>query len=93
MNVLDILQEANGDYVKRRDLAEKSGLCDRVMRQSIEDLRQAGYVIENAQDGRGYRLIENDVEAMKRQHKLTMARAKSLLRQAGLISKKIREVQ
>ena len=55
---------------------------DRRGRKAIEDMRQAGAVIINQQDGRGYyRPSDDDVDAVLHQLRSTHSRAMALLKQ------------
>ena len=69
-----------------RDLANSgmwisahTGLSERYVRQRIEELRNAGYLICNEQNGQGYYLAETD-EEVEKQYRQMCDRAMSILR-------------
>ena len=63
---------------------------ERQVRNYIEDLRNAGHLICNRQDGRGYFLAESD-EDIDRQYRQDCARAVSILRRIKPFRRAIKE--
>ena len=52
--IVDYIPVGRENAVTRRQLCELTGMRDRALRNAIEDARQNGEIIINAQDGRGY---------------------------------------
>lgn len=61
----------------RRDLCILTGLCDRDVRQEIEDLRAGGTFVCTDEDGKGY-YISDDTQDLLRQYKKNMARIRAI---------------
>lgn len=78
--------------IKRRDLVNIIGLCDRTVRELIENARKAGTIIVNMQDGKGYFRPETrrELEIYIRQEE---ARAKSIHRNLKAAKKALREIE
>ncbi len=53
-SIVDYIPVGRENAVTRRQLCELTGMRDRALRNAIEDARQSGEIIINAQDGRGY---------------------------------------
>lgn len=92
MNILKYLGEGKENAVTREQLVARTGMSDRKVRQLIEDARQAGAIIINAQDGRGY-YIGSDPAELKRQLATNRRRALSILAQQKHLKRKIRELE
>ena len=54
MLVADAVPEGKENAISRKELAEKLGVCDRTMREYLENAKLDGLVIANDQDGKGY---------------------------------------
>lgn len=75
MKVLDVLK--SGRYTTLEELTTLTGMPERSVRREIEFLRRS-YPIINLQDGRGYRLTYDDVEALKAFKRQEDARARHI---------------
>lgn len=53
-NILDLIPVGHENAIRRSKLCELTGKDDRAMRNLIMEQRNAGAVILNMQDGRGY---------------------------------------
>ena len=71
--ILELLK--TGNYITLEELMVITGMPERAVRQEIAKLRR-DYPIINLQDGRGYRLTYDDVEALRKFKKQEEARAK-----------------
>lgn len=92
MTVLDVLKERSG--ISRAELAARTGMSDRAVRKEIEQLRMAGHIIGNRQDGGGYFLIDgNDKEALCAQYRQMRRRALNILKQTTPLRRKIKELE
>lgn len=78
--------------VTRGELMAQLNLPDRTIRRLIQEARDRGEIIINAQDGAGY-YMSNDVGEMKRQLALNYSRTLSVLRQQIHLSRKIRDAE
>ena len=52
--VADAVPEGKANAISRQELAEKLGVCDRTMREWLENAKKDGLPIANDQDGTGY---------------------------------------
>lgn len=78
--VADAVPFGKKNAIKRADLAEKLGVCDRTMRDWIETARSDGLCIANDQDGKGYYRPET-LEEIQRQYFQSRNRTMAQLRQ------------
>ena len=92
MKITDFIGIGRENAVDRFQLMERTGLPDRRVRKLIQEARERGEIIINAQDGRGY-YISDDVGEMKRQLASNRSRAMSVLRQLKYLRRKIREAE
>ena len=92
MNITDFIGTGKENAVDRFQLMERTGLSDRAVRKLIQEARERGEIIINAQDGAGYYLTD-DVGEMKRQLASNRSRALSVLRQQKYLRQKIREAE
>ena len=90
MQVTDLLMFGRENARTRREICDKTGYSDRVVREIIEAARDNGWLICNDQDGRGYYLgwTADEIEAQfKRDH----ARAMSILTRLKPFRHRLRE--
>ena len=92
MKITDFIGVGRENAVTRERLVSVLNLPDRTVRRLIQEARDRGEIIINAQDGAGY-YISNDVGEMKRQLNLNYSRALSVLRQQTHLMRKIREAE
>lgn len=92
MNITDFIGTGRENAVTRGELVAQLNLPDRTIRRLIQEARDRGEIIINAQDGAGY-YISNDLGEMKRQLKLNQSRAMSVLRQQKYLRQRIREAE
>lgn len=92
MNITDFIGVGRENAVDRFQLMERTGLPDRRVRKLIQEARDRGEIILNAQDGRGY-YLSNDVGELKRQYRTNRRRALSVLRQQKYLRRKIKEAE
>ena len=92
MNICDFIGTGRENAVTRSELVSILNLPDRTIRRLIQEARDRGEIIINAQDGAGY-YMSNDVGEMKRQLALNKSRALSVLRQQKHLRRKIREAE
>lgn len=91
--VLDKLCSVIAAEVRRAELAARTGQSDRAVRKEIEQLRMAGHIIGNRQDGSGYFLIgDDDKEALCAQYRQMRRRALNILKQTTPIRRKLKEI-
>lgn len=84
--VASLIPVGRDNAISRDDLVRLSGKSDRVVRKEIQNARDSGDLILNAQDGRGYyRAAETDINALKAQYWQDTARALSILRRRKTI--------
>ena len=84
MNIIYFIPRGKQNAISRADLRNRTGLPDRLMRESIETARRNGHIILNMQDGRGYYRPSNpptpeEINDMVKQYKQDDHRAKSVL--------------
>ena len=92
MNITDFIGTGRENAVTRSELVAILNLPDRTIRRLIQEARDRGEIIINAQDGAGY-YMSNDLGEMKRQLALNNSRALSVLRQQTHLRRKIREAE
>ena len=92
MNIVDFIGVGKENAVTRGELGALTNLPDRAVRKLIQEARDQGEIIINAQDGAGY-YRSNDVGELKRQYRLNRSRALSVLRQQKYLRRKIREAE
>ena len=92
MNITDFIGTGKENAVTRCQLVGILNLPDRTIRRLIQEARERGEIIINAQDGAGY-YISNDIGEMKRQLASNRSRALSVLRQQKYLRQKIREAE
>ena len=92
MNITDFIGTGKENAVTRCELVAILNLPDRTIRRLIQEARDRGEIIINAQDGAGY-YLSDDVGEMKRQLALNRSRAMSVLRQQKYLRRKIREAE
>ena len=92
MNIVDFIPSGKENAIKRGELVALLNLPDRTVRRLIQEARDRGEIIINAQDGAGY-YMSSDLGEMKRQLALNDRRAKSVLRQQKHLRRKIREAE
>lgn len=87
--IVDHIPVGRENAVTRRQLCELTGMRDRALRNAIEDARQNGEIIINAQDGRGYYRSEepNDLAG---QYVRNRNRAMAILVQQKYIRRKLK---
>ena len=77
--VLAKLPHGKENAVKREDLAQLLQMNDRTVRELLEELRDAGVMVCNDQDGKGY-YLSNNLDDVERQYRRDRARALSVLK-------------
>ena len=92
MNIIDFIPYGKENAVDRFRLMELTGLPDRRVRKLIQEARNNGEMILNAQDGAGY-YISDDAEELKRQYRSNRNRAMSILLQQKYIRLRLREIE
>ena len=92
MNITDFIGTGRENAVTRSELVALLNLPDRTIRRLIQEARDRGEIIINAQDGAGY-YMSDDVGEMKRQLALNNSRAMSVLKQQTHLRRKIAEAE
>lgn len=92
MNIADFIGKGRENAVTRSELVTILNLPDRTIRRLIQEARDRGEIIINAQDGAGY-YISDDIGEMKRQLAANKSRALSVLRQQKHLRRNIREAE
>lgn len=87
--VLLEIPEGHENAISRKDLVDKVGLADRVVRRAIEKARGKGYIICNFQDGKGYFKPKN-IEEINTQFLINRARAMSILVQQKYLYRELK---
>lgn len=77
MDILQLIPNGAENAISRKDLAEKLGMSDRMMREAIEQLRHNGHLICSKATG-GYYQPDN-IEDIEEQYRREMKRAKAIL--------------
>lgn len=91
MDIMTYIAKGKENAISRQDLCNLMALPDRTVRKLIQEARDQGEVILNAQDGAGYYTSDN-VEELERQYNTNRHRALSILRQQRHIRKQIEEI-
>lgn len=78
MDIISAIGVGRENAVTRQQLCEKLGKGDRAVRQMIEEARNNGFLICNAQDGNGYYMAASASDALA-QYNRNKARALSIL--------------
>ena len=92
MNITDFIGTGKENAVTRGELVAILNLPDRAVRRLIQEARERGEIIINAQDGTGY-YRSDDVGELKRQYATNHNRAMSVLRQQTYLRRKIIEAE
>lgn len=87
--IVDYIPVGRENAVTRRQLCELTGMRDRALRNAIEDARQNGEIIINAQDGRGYYRSEEPKD-LAGQYVRNRNRAMAILVQQKYIRRKLK---
>lgn len=89
MDILQLIPNGAENAISRKDLAEKLGMSDRVMREAIEQLRHKGHLICTKPTG-GYYQPESldDIEKM---YRMEMRRAKAILHRLTPLRRVLKE--
>ena len=74
----------------RHEIVTESGYSDRFVRRIIEKARDAGWLVCNDQDGKGYYLAWTDDE-VERQHKRDRSRALAVLKRLKPFRQRLKE--
>ena len=90
MKITDYIPKGKENAVTRTELVIRTGICDRKVRQEIENARADGAIICNDQDGKGYYLPESNDE-IYRAYKQDKHRALSILRRQKTMRKTLKE--
>lgn len=78
-SIVAMLPTGHDNAMTRQKLVASSGINDRKVRELLEQARDAGFLICNDQDGRGYYIAKDDDE-VERQYRRDYARAISVLK-------------
>lgn len=88
MDIMNFIAKGKENAISRQELCLLLGLPDRAVRRMIQDARDRGEIILNAQDGAGY-YTSDDVGELERQYKTNQSRALSILRQQIHLARRI----
>lgn len=92
MKITDLLGVGEANAVSRAELASRAGMSDRQMRAAIQQAREDGELILNAQNGAGYFLASaDDLNAIERQYRQDTARALSILKRRKAMRRLLKE--
>ena len=91
-DITNFIGTGRENAVTRGELVAILNLPDRTIRRLIQEARDRGEIIINAQDGAGY-YMSDDLGEMKRQLALNNSRALSVLRQQKYLRRKIAEAE
>lgn len=91
MDIMTFIAKGKENAISRQELCMLLALPDRTVRKLIQEARDRGEIILNAQDGAGY-YTSNDVGELERQYNTNKNRAMSILRQQRHIRKQIEEI-
>ena len=92
MKITDLLGVGEANAVSRVELASRAGMSDRQMRAAIQQAREDGELILNAQNGAGYFLASaDDLNAIERQYRQDTARALSILKRRKAMRRLLKE--
>lgn len=78
MDIIKLIGVGKDNAVTRQQLCERLGKGDRVVRQMIEEARNNGFLICNAQDSKGYYMAANSADVLAQLNR-NENRAKSIL--------------
>ena len=92
MDIMTYIANGKENAISRQKLAFLLNLPDRAVRKLLQDARDRGEVILNAQDGRGY-YTSDDAGELQRQYNTNRNRALSILRQQKHIRRRLRELE
>lgn len=92
MDIMTYIPKGKENAISRNDLVYLLNLPDRRVRRLIQDARDRGELILNAQDGKGYYTSDDEGE-LKRQYRTNNNRARAILRQQKYIRKRLREIE
>lgn len=91
MDIMTFIAKGKENAISRQELCVLLALPDRTVRKLIQEARDRGEIILNAQDGAGY-YTSDDVGELERQYNTNKNRAMSILRQQRHIRKQINEI-
>lgn len=91
-DITNFIGAGKENAVTRGELVAILNLPDRQIRRMIQEARERGEIIINAQDGTGY-YMSDDVGELKRQYAANHSRAMSVLRQQTYLRRKIIEAE
>lgn len=91
MDIMTFIAKGKENAISRQELCTLLNLPDRVVRKLIQEARERGEIILNAQDGAGY-YTSDDVGELERQYNTNKNRAMAILRQQRHIQKQINEI-
>lgn len=91
MDIMTFIAKGKENAISRQELCTLLALPDRTVRKLIQEARDRGEIILNAQDGAGY-YTSDDVGELERQYNTNKNRAMSILRQQRHIRKQIEEI-
>lgn len=92
MDITNFIGVGKENAVDRFRLMDLTGLPDRRVRKLIQEARERGEIIINAQDGAGY-YISDDISELRKQYHANKNRAMSILRQQKYLRRKIHEAE
>ena len=92
MDIMTYIPMGKENAIGRQALAYLLNMPDRQVRKMIQDARDRGEVILNAQDGRGY-YTSDDAGELQRQYRQNQNRALSILRQQRHIRLRLLELE
>ena len=92
MNIMTFIPYGRENAIPRQTLVFLLGLPDRRVRQLIQEARDRGELILNAQDGRGY-YTSDDISELDRQYRSNYNRARAILRQQKYIRRRLQELR
>ena len=92
MDIMTFIAKGKENAISRQELCTLLALPDRTVRKLIQEARDRGEIILNAQDGAGY-YTSNDVGELERQYNTNKNRAMSILRQQRHIRRRLRALE
>lgn len=92
MDIMTYIPMGKENAIGRQELVYLLNLPDRTVRKMIQDARDRGEIIINAQDGAGYYTSDDEGE-LKRQYNTNQRRALSILRQQKHIRRRLLEME
>lgn len=90
LDVTCLLEYGHENARTRSELVRRTGFNDRAVREILEQARDAGWLVCNDQDGKGYYLAI-EVDEIERQYKRDRARALSVLKRLRPFRHRLRE--